>query len=125
MKIILHDDHGGEHDITEHVRSLYGYTVNSLDWGSGFLSGDEELEVLEIGYLTGFEDQAIDARLESQRKSLEDAERMAEDPTVNIDAEWLKRHVVTAKEYISGLERIRESRARLLALTDDVTGFDE
>lgn len=41
MRITVTHDDGTEFDITESVRCAYDSTVNSLDWGSGFLDAEE------------------------------------------------------------------------------------
>lgn len=122
MKIVLHDDHGGEHDVTEHVRSLYGHTVGSMDWGSGFLDTDEMLEVQEFGYLSGFEEQDLDKAIDSAAKEAERFRKYAEMPGRRVAYE--KKVTETAK-FLAGLHAIKDARARLFEQTDDVTGFDE
>lgn len=126
MRIILHDDHGGQHDITEHVRLLYGHTVGSMDWDSGFLSTEEMLEVLEVGYLTGFESD-FEGEIAEARRELESGLQCAEAEAARggLNNDYWAEQLSKRQAFLDGLERIRESRAKLLALTEDVTGFDE
>ncbi len=131
MKIVLHDDHGGEHDVTEHVRSLYGHTTNSLDWGSGFLSTDEELEVLEIGFMAGFADLAEregDEREEVARYEKykqQDLATFGDDQMRERQQVYYDGQIEKHQKYLAGLTEIRKRRANLFKQTDDVTNFDE
>ena len=66
----------GTHDITEGVRALYDHVVGSMDWGSGFLSADDMIEVVELAKLCGFEgiedaEQQVAALRKQQEKEAE------------------------------------------------------
>jgi hypothetical protein len=47
---------GEEVDVTEGVQALYDLVINSMDWGSGFLSYEEALPVAKLAELCGFKD---------------------------------------------------------------------
>jgi hypothetical protein len=57
---------GSRHDVTEAVQALYDLVVQSLDWGSGFLTVEDAVPVADIARLCGFGD-APDEYIESQR----------------------------------------------------------
>ena len=42
-------------DLTEGVQCLYDLVINSMDWGSGFISAEEALPVAEVARACGFE----------------------------------------------------------------------
>lgn len=42
-------------DVTEGVKTLYDLVINSLDWGSGFLTSEDATPLAQIGHLCGFE----------------------------------------------------------------------
>jgi hypothetical protein len=42
-------------DVTEAVKFAYDTVIGSLDWGSGFLSHDEEHLICDLGRTLGFE----------------------------------------------------------------------
>jgi hypothetical protein len=48
-------DDGTETDITEGVQALYDLVISSMDWGSGFWTGEDALPVAVVGRLLGFE----------------------------------------------------------------------
>lgn len=45
----------GVYDVTEHVAAMYDAIVGSMDWGSGFLSAEEQCSILIIGKLAGWD----------------------------------------------------------------------
>lgn len=65
--VVRHPD-GTEQDITEGVKTLYDHVTTSMDWGSGFLTVEDALEVVNIAKACGFpsyrqaEDQVIQRR---------------------------------------------------------------
>lgn len=46
---------GTETDITEGVQALYDLVISSMDWRSGFWTGEDALPVAVLGRLLGFE----------------------------------------------------------------------
>ena len=42
-------------DVTEGVQALYDIVVQSMDWGSGFLTVEDALPVVEIAKVCGFD----------------------------------------------------------------------
>jgi hypothetical protein len=63
MKVTLVNDGGREFDITEHFRVMYDQLIGGMDWGSGFLDGNEALEVMQVGAAAGFEVSIYDQGL--------------------------------------------------------------
>lgn len=61
-------------EITEVVQIMYDIVVDSLDWGSGFLDGEEMERVLELAELCGFEVSDYN-RSFARRQAEEDRER--------------------------------------------------
>lgn len=55
MKIILTEDNGVEHDITDSIPFMYDAIIQSLDWGSGFLDLEDKLHIAYVGALAGYE----------------------------------------------------------------------
>lgn len=47
LRIVVYRD-GQETDITEGVQALYDLVINSMDWGSGFLSDEDVRPVIEV-----------------------------------------------------------------------------
>lgn len=45
---------GATVDLTEGVQCLYDLVINSMDWGSGFISAEEALPVAEVARACGF-----------------------------------------------------------------------
>jgi hypothetical protein len=46
---------GSETDITEGVQALYDLVINSMDWGSGFLTAEDARPVALLARTMGFE----------------------------------------------------------------------
>lgn len=55
MKVTLINDDGREFDVTEHFQVMYDNLVGSMNWGSGFLDGNDALIVMQAGAAAGFE----------------------------------------------------------------------
>lgn len=45
---------GGSVDVTEGVRTLYDHLIHSLDWGSGFLTTEEAVNIITVAQQCGF-----------------------------------------------------------------------
>lgn len=50
----VHSD-GTTVDVTAGVQALYDLVINSMDWGSGFLTSEDAEPVAEIARICGFE----------------------------------------------------------------------
>jgi hypothetical protein len=44
-----------DEDVTEAVQALYDLIIQSLDWGSGFISAEEAEPIARLAQLCGFE----------------------------------------------------------------------
>lgn len=44
------------HDITDDVAEMYDAIANSLDWGSGFLSGEQVAAIKVVGIVAGWDE---------------------------------------------------------------------
>jgi hypothetical protein len=63
---------GTETDITEGVQALYDLVISSMNWGSGFWTGEDALPVAVVGRLLGFEkidevERYVNARSDYER----------------------------------------------------------
>jgi hypothetical protein len=54
MKVTLVNDGDREFDITEHFQVMYDQLTGGMDWGSGFLDGNDALIVMQAGAAAGF-----------------------------------------------------------------------
>lgn len=45
----------GDIDVTDMVASMYDNLINSMDWGSEFLSHEDIVSIVAVGKLLGFE----------------------------------------------------------------------
>ncbi|MGA8330432.1 MAG: hypothetical protein WB777_14185 [Mycobacterium sp.] len=89
-------------DITEGVQALYDLVINSMDWGSGFLSYEDALPVSVIAHACGFGDaDRVDAyladKLEANRKDALRREFAAK--TQAQQAEYLATHEHVLNNY--------------------------
>lgn len=67
---------GDPTDITEGVQALYDLVIQSMDWGSGFLSIEDVEPIAKLAKACGFSGaEAADKYIEQRR---EDARRVAE-----------------------------------------------
>lgn len=73
MNIVVRDDEGREQDITEGVQALYDLVLNSMDWGSGFLSAEDARPVALLARACGFERAAEAERYLRERRHSEEA----------------------------------------------------
>lgn len=75
MRVMVHLDDGSEVDVTDGVQALYDIVIQSMDWGSGFLSVEDALPVLHVAKTCGFEDwQAAQVYVNSPIQNREEAE---------------------------------------------------
>lgn len=56
MRILARHDDGTETDITLGVQTAYDIATSSLDWGSGLLDYEEQIELLRLAKACGFTD---------------------------------------------------------------------
>ena len=69
--VITRDIDGNEIDVTTGVQALYDLVINSMDWGSGFLSLEDVIPISEIARICGFEQlKEIDEYIK-EREALE------------------------------------------------------
>ena len=54
VRVIARHSRGTETDVTEGVQALYDHMVQSMDWGSGFLSIEDAKGVIEVAQACGF-----------------------------------------------------------------------
>lgn len=62
---------GTTEDVTEGVQALYDLVIDSMDWGSGFLSEEDAIPVAHIAEVCGFE------KSEEAHRYLENERRLA------------------------------------------------
>lgn len=55
-------------DITEAVQFMYDTVIMSLDWGSGFLSHEEEHLVEKVGGTLGFDPPTMQCRARREKR---------------------------------------------------------
>lgn len=80
MIVICRASDGSETDITEGVQTLYDMVIGSMDWGSGFLTAEDALPVVQVAKTCGFKDwqraqDYVDDMIHSQEQARFQAER--------------------------------------------------
>jgi hypothetical protein len=71
VTIHAHRKDGLDVDITEGVQALYDTVIQSLDWGSGFLTIEDALPIARVAEVCGFE-QAEEAQRYLQYRRFEE-----------------------------------------------------
>ena len=91
---IMHVAEGGtQTDVTEGVQTLYDLVIGSMDWGSGFLSYEDAIPVVEIARLCGF-------------KQAEEAERYVNDSLHERESETWRRTLDFRANSIANGQRV-------------------
>lgn len=63
---------GSTVDVTEHVGAIYDLVIQSMDFGSGFLTSEDAEPLAELGEMCGF------ARCDEAKRYLDEARRQEE-----------------------------------------------
>lgn len=77
VRVVAVLPNGSEHNITEGVQVLYDNVIQSMDWGSGFLTIEDVEPIVTLAKLCGFREyekaeeyMAAELAAEKQRKCL-------------------------------------------------------
>lgn len=99
VRVFARTEDGTETDITEGVQALYDLVLNSMDWGSGFLTAEDARPVALLARACGFGKAAEAERYLRDREHSEQQQEFMRRRTAEIEtpgpgwvrtAQWLK-----------------------------------